>query len=186
MRPVSFCVLFFQYREIYKAFHETNEDSAKKCCYHANVIGYALSRGEGKAVMKKINEVCKQTGLSKRTLQYYDDEGLLLVHRDIYNYRMFDEKALERIWEILVYKEMGFELSEIKHLSTFSTEQKRGCLECQKEVVKEQITDLRVITGFVSLVLDHGMPSVPKEDEGLTYVDGIRELREKIRLKATR
>ena len=33
-------------------------------------------------MMSKISEVSKRTGLSKRTLQYYDDEGLLHVPRN--------------------------------------------------------------------------------------------------------
>lgn len=32
---------------------------------------------KGKTVMKKTNEVSELVGVSKRTLQYYDDEGLI-------------------------------------------------------------------------------------------------------------
>ena len=50
-------------------------------CYHANVIEYAFDAEEGKAVMKRTNEVSKLVGVSRRTLQYYDDEGLLGAKR---------------------------------------------------------------------------------------------------------
>ena len=57
--------------------------------------------------MKKTNEMSKLAGVSKRTLQYYDDEGLLITERTNDNHRLYDREAMERIWEILVYKEMG-------------------------------------------------------------------------------
>ena len=52
--------------------------------------------------MKGISEVSKLTGVSRRTLQYYDDEGLLLVERSLNNHRIFDQQDLVRISEILV------------------------------------------------------------------------------------
>lgn len=65
-------------------------------------------------VFKKIEEVSKLSGVSKRTLQYYDDEGILPVKRSKNNYRLYDDETMERLWEVLWYKEMGFNLKEIK------------------------------------------------------------------------
>ena len=42
-------------------------------------------------------------GVTKRTLQYYDDEGLLHVKRAEDNSRIYDEEDLERLWEIMLY-----------------------------------------------------------------------------------
>ena len=66
--------------------------------------------------MKKTNEVSKIVGVSRRTIQYYDDEGLLMVERAPNNQRLFDEHALTRIWEILIYKEMNLECLLGNHL----------------------------------------------------------------------
>lgn len=92
--------------------------------------------------MKKTNEASKQTGVTRRALQYYDDEGLLSVERNAENHRMYDQKALERIWEILVYKEMGFQLQEIK-----SFVQRYGMpmmpLEESKVTYKKRIQELK-------------------------------------------
>ena len=60
--------------------------------------------------MKKINEVSQIVGVSKRTLQYYDDEGILPIERTANNHGIYDQQALERIWQILIYKEMDFGL----------------------------------------------------------------------------
>ncbi len=70
--------------------------------------------------MKKVNEVSRLAGVSKRTLQFYDDEGLLPAQRSKDNYRLYDDAALERLWEILVYRAMGLDLKEIKDLLTLS------------------------------------------------------------------
>ena len=78
--------------------------------------------------MKKVNEVSRLAGVSKRTLQFYDDEGLLPAQRSKDNYRLYDDAALERLWEILVYRAMGLDLKEIKDLLTLSEKQKNHVL----------------------------------------------------------
>ena len=67
-------------------------------------------------MVRKVEEVSRLSGISKRTLQYYDDEGILPAKRSKENYRLYDEVAMEKLWEILWYKEMGFQLSEIKEI----------------------------------------------------------------------
>ena len=79
--------------------------------------------------MKKVNEVSRLAGVSKRTLQFYDDEGLLPAQRSKDNYRLYDDAALERLWEILVYRAMGLDLKEIKYLLTLSEKQQKQYLE---------------------------------------------------------
>lgn len=54
--------------------------------------------------MKKIKEASQLAGVSKRTLQYYDEEGILVTGRDAGNHRIYDPPALEQIWQILIYK----------------------------------------------------------------------------------
>lgn len=89
--------------------------------------------------MKKVNEVSRLAGVSKRTLQFYDDEGLLPAQRSKDNYRLYDDAALERLWEILVYRAMGLDLKEIKDLLTLSEKQKKSV--SGKENPRAQATD---------------------------------------------
>ena len=60
----------------------------------------------------QINEFAKLTGVSVRTLHYYDEIGLLKpAFVDNKNgYRFYDEGSLERMQEILFYRELDFEL----------------------------------------------------------------------------
>ena len=47
--------------------------------------------------MKKINEVSQLAGVSKRTLQYYDDQEVFVVKRTDNNHRLYDEQALQNV-----------------------------------------------------------------------------------------
>lgn len=128
--------------------------------------------------MKKTNEMSKLAGVSKRTLQYYDDEGLLITERTNDNHRLYDREAMERIWEILVYKEMGLELREIKKVFSLSETEKA---EYFKNQIIEQKKNIRTIEGkikFISLILEQGFPEMPDENSGITYICKIAELRE--------
>lgn len=51
--------------------------------------------------MKRINEVSRIVGVSKRTMQYYDDEEILKIERTENNHRVYDQKVLEGLWQIL-------------------------------------------------------------------------------------
>jgi DNA-binding transcriptional MerR regulator len=132
--------------------------------------------GKVKAVMKKINEVSRLAGVSRRTLQYYDDEGLLIVERSKDNYRLYDEAALERLWRILVYREMEFELKEIKNLLILPDDDQKKCLEQRMRVIAQHLNDQ---IGFISFVHNHGMPPVPRDNTGvsMTYREQILDLR---------
>ena len=131
--------------------------------------------------MKKIDEVSRLTGLSKRTLQYYDDEGILLIKRTEKNHRIFGPDALERIWQILIYKEMGFKLKEIKKLLELSNAQKDIYFIKQVESIKNQIITLKVRMGFISTIRVNGIPLKPDKQSGKTYVGSITEIREEIK-----
>lgn len=65
----------------------------------------------------KTNEVAALTGVSVRTLHYYDKIGLLCPHRDAENgYRSYSEENLDRLQQILFFKECGFPLTVIRQL----------------------------------------------------------------------
>ena len=67
--------------------------------------------------MMTVNEVCKLTGVSIRTLQYYDSIGLLPpAQRTEAGYRLYDDAALERLSQILLFRELEFPLTEIKSI----------------------------------------------------------------------
>lgn len=67
--------------------------------------------------MMTVNEVSKLTGVSIRTLQYYDTIGLLKpIKYTESGYRLYDDTSLERLQQILLFKELEFPLKEIKEI----------------------------------------------------------------------
>ena len=67
--------------------------------------------------MRTVHEVSQLTGVSIRTLQYYDKIGLL--HPAEYTeagYRLYDDAALETLQQILLFRELEFPLKEIRRI----------------------------------------------------------------------
>lgn len=61
-----------------------------------------------------IGELTKNTGLSARTLRYYDEIGLLKpTETTEAGYRLYDGQATQRLSAILFYRELGFSLGDI-------------------------------------------------------------------------
>lgn len=62
-----------------------------------------------------VHEVVKLTGITARTLHYYDEIGLLKPAKVTEaGYRMYDDTALSRLQNILLLRELEFPLKEIK------------------------------------------------------------------------
>lgn len=72
---------------------------------------------EEKVPMMTVNDVSKLTGVSVRTLQYYDGIGLLKPSGYTESgYRLYDDIALDKLQQILLFKELEFSLKEIKSI----------------------------------------------------------------------
>lgn len=65
--------------------------------------------------MKTVKEISEMTGISVRTLHYYDEIGLLRpTAKSEAGYRLYDDKALEMLQQILFFREFDIPLKEIK------------------------------------------------------------------------
>ena len=67
--------------------------------------------------MMTVHEVSRRTGVSIRTLQYYDRIGLLqpAQHTEA-GYRLYGETQLETLQQILLFRELEFPLREIRQI----------------------------------------------------------------------
>lgn len=130
--------------------------------------------------MKKIREVSIMSGITRRTLQYYDDEGILPVERTKENYRLYDEKALRKLWEILIYKEIGLSIEQIKQLFEPGGKAQAEILEKQIQSMSESSTMLAEKIRFVEKVMEHGIPAFDDKElkeTGMTYLEYIHQLK---------
>ncbi|NBI89157.1 MerR family transcriptional regulator [Lachnospiraceae bacterium] len=65
--------------------------------------------------MKSVHEISKLTGVSARTLHHYDAIGLLKpTEKTTAGYRLYDDAALRRLQNILMFRELEFPLKEIQ------------------------------------------------------------------------
>ncbi len=86
--------------------------------------------------MMTVNEVSKLTGVSIRTLQYYDSIGLLKPSRYTESgYRLYDDTSLERLQQILLFRELEFPLKEIKEIMDAPNFDRTKALEQQIEML---------------------------------------------------
>ena len=94
--------------------------------------------------MKTVNEVSRMTGCSIRTLHHYDAIGLLKPTRVTdAGYRLYDEDAIERLFLILLFKEIGFPLKEIQSILTAPNFDRNQILEHQIELLQQKVTYLQ-------------------------------------------
>lgn len=84
-----------------------------------------------------IKEFAKLTGVSVRTLHFYDEIGLLKPSSvDEQNgYRFYDENSLTRMQEILFYRELDFPLKEIRTILSSPDYDKQKALKEQKHLL---------------------------------------------------
>lgn len=129
--------------------------------------------------MMKVNEVSNLTGVSKRTLQYYDDAGVLSTKRTPEGHRVYDREALERIWRILICKEMGFSLKEIRIMAEESQGQPFPT-ERQSKLLNGRMSAIRSQMSFISWVLANGFPKRPPADDKTPYVTRIARMRSRL------
>lgn len=94
--------------------------------------------------MKTVNEVSRMTGCSIRTLHHYDAIGLLKPTAVTEaGYRLYDEDAVERLFLILLFKEIGFPLKDIQRVLNAPDFDRNRVLDQQIQLLEDKITYLQ-------------------------------------------
>lgn len=109
--------------------------------------------------MKTVKEVSKLTGISVRTLHYYDEIGLLKPSsKSESGYRLYDDQALETLQQILFFREFDISLKEIKSVMENPTLDKHQILQMQRDMLtikKERLERLIVSIDRILKGEDH-------------------------------
>lgn len=96
--------------------------------------------------MKTVREVSEISKVSVRTLHYYDEIGLLKPSgRTQSGYRLYDDTALARLGQILLYRELEFSLEEIRSILSQPDFERMEALRQQEKMLKlrrERLTRL--------------------------------------------
>ena len=128
--------------------------------------------------MKSISQVARLTGVSVRTLQYYDEIGLLKPSKlTPSGYRLYDDEALQTLQQILFFKELGFQLKEIDEILKDPEFDRIAAFKKQKELflLKRNRTD-RLI--HLLERLEKGEPCMSfKEFDLSDYINALEDFK---------
>lgn len=92
------------------------------------------------AVVMKVGDLAKQTGVSVRTLHYYDEIGLLSPsHRTETGYRLYIKDDIMRLQQIMSLRQIGFSLTQIRQCLDQSQFSPQQVVQLQLSRLKEQI-----------------------------------------------
>lgn len=105
--------------------------------------------------MNTVKEIAELTGVSTRTLRYYDEIGLLSpTGKSESGYRLYDEKALERLQQILFFREFEISLKEIKSILDHPDFDKNQILQMQRKMLVAKKDRLDRLIACIDDVLD--------------------------------
>ena len=94
--------------------------------------------------MKTVTEIAQQAHISVRTLHHYDAIGLLKpTEITEAGYRLYDDAALERLYLILLFRELEFPLKDIQAILDAPDFDRNRILEQQVEMLKAKAAHLQ-------------------------------------------
>ena len=108
--------------------------------------------------MMTVKDVSRLTGVSIRALQYYDRIGLLKpAEYTASGYRLYDDTSLERLQQILLFRELEFSLQEIKKILDAPGFDKNKALDRQIELLGLKKDHLEKLIRFARGIKEQGV-----------------------------
>ena len=102
----------------------------------------------------KISDVAKLTGVTVRTLHYYDEIGLLKPSEVTEaGYRVYNDTDLEVLQQILFFRELDFPLEDIRNIMQNPAYEKERALRKQKELLLQKRSRLDSLISLVDKTL---------------------------------
>ena len=108
--------------------------------------------------MMTVAQMRRRTGVSVRTLHHYDQIGLLKPTTVTEaGYRLYDDTALDKLYMILVYRELGLSLNEIGSILDAPDYDRNRVLEHQIKLMQERAEKLQNRISFARGILMLGV-----------------------------
>ena len=122
--------------------------------------------------MMTVAQVSKRTGVSVRTLHHYDQIGLLKpTEVTDAGYRLYDDTALDKLYMIMVYRELGLSLNEIGSILDAPDYDRNRVLEHQIQLMQERVEKLQNRISFARGMLMLGVKYMDFEGFGPKKID---------------
>ncbi len=111
--------------------------------------------------MRTVKEISKITGVSVRTLHHYDAIGLLKPTKVTEaGYRMYDDTALSRLQNILLFRELQFPLKEIKAILDSPNFDPSEAIAQQIELLELQYKHIGELIAFAREIQNKGVTAM--------------------------
>src|SRR5688572_18242668 len=103
-----------------------------------------------------VKKLATMSGVSVRTLHFYDETGLLKPARVGANgYRFYEEAQLLTLQQILFYRELGFELKRIKRVLGRRDFEKAAALRSHRKVLQKNLARTRTLIETIDKTIRH-------------------------------
>lgn len=103
-----------------------------------------------------VKQVATMSGVSVRTLHFYDEQGLLKpARRGPGGYRFYEQPHLLRLQQILFYRELGFPLKRIKQIVGRPGFQKLAALESHRTTLQQNLARTRSLIETIDKTARH-------------------------------
>lgn len=117
---------------------------------------YQIDLTKGLIMNYTINKLATVSRITVRTLRFYDEIGLLKPAYIADNgYRYYQEKQLLLLQQILFFRELGFELKDIKKILKHSDFDKRQALKTHKKVLRAKIDRMGELIKTIDNTIKH-------------------------------
>jgi DNA-binding transcriptional MerR regulator len=109
-----------------------------------------------KTMAYTVKQVAAMSGVSVRTLHYYDEMAVLKPASTKANgYRIYEEPQLLMLQQILFYRELGFELKRIKEILSQRKFEKVAALKSHRQVLEKNVTRTRTLIETIDKTINH-------------------------------
>ncbi|OGV27694.1 MAG: hypothetical protein A3F18_00890 [Legionellales bacterium RIFCSPHIGHO2_12_FULL_37_14] len=103
-----------------------------------------------------IKQLAENSGVSTRTLRYYDQIGLLSpMHYTANGYRVYGEPQLLLLQQILFFRELGFKLEDIQEIVTSNEFDQLQALQNHKENLLQKIINFKKLVKTIDKTISH-------------------------------
>lgn len=103
-----------------------------------------------------VNKLAKLSGVSIRTLHFYDEIGLLKpASRRDNNYRYYEEEQLLILQQILFFRELGFKLDDIQKILNSDDFDKVKALQSHKKILKQNLERTKKLLNTIDKTISH-------------------------------
>ena len=114
----------------------------------------------------KINQLAKISGITTRTLRYYDEMGLLSPGRvDSNGYRVYRQEQVDKLQQILFYRELGVPLDEIKSILSAPDFDRQKALELHLSALKSRRENINCLIENVTKTIHAIKEGTPMSDK---------------------